>query len=158
MAEVGAPPNPPPNPGRAPLMGFRWSLGPEILKPQRLSLMSWEKSHLGPSPAGELGPVKGRHWVYWGGNGVRGELWGQDPHLWGVLSPPPLCLVFTALYRAEDGITALYGVGDHGDGITAPYGAGDGIKALYGAGDGIMAPYGVGDHGYGITTLYGAGC
>lgn len=58
------------------LMGFRWSLGSEILKIARLFLMSWEKSHLGPRTAGERAPVKGLHrgsGVYWGGNGARGS-------------------------------------------------------------------------------------
>lgn len=71
------------------LMGFRWSLGAEILKIVQLFLMSWEKSHLGPGAAGERAPVKGLHrgpGVYWGGNGARGT-WGARAHICTAAAP-----------------------------------------------------------------------
>lgn len=66
---------------RALLMGFRWSLRVEMLKTERLFLMSWEKSHLGPARRGArpgqrtatgLCALWGRKWGAGGGCGARG--------------------------------------------------------------------------------------
>ena len=82
-----APPPPRPHPSpptphvRALLMGFRWSLRAEMLKTERLFLMSWEKSHLGPARRGARpgqrtapGSV-----LYGGGNGARGGSGARGP-------------------------------------------------------------------------------
>lgn len=66
---------------RALLMGFRWSLRVEMLKTERLFLMSWEKSHLGPARRGArpgqrtatgLCALWGRKWGAGGRCGARG--------------------------------------------------------------------------------------
>lgn len=67
---------------QARLMGFRWSLGFEILKIVHLFLMSWEKSHLGPwPPRGSQPQSKASDAAFF--------LWGKEMGLEGESEPGP---------------------------------------------------------------------